>query len=41
MGQYGFIVLIIIVYSGISNMIIGPLSSWYLQLCYAVSRIIF
>ena len=40
-GQYGFIVLVLIVYSGISNMIIGPLASWYLKICYAVANILF
>ena len=40
-GRYGFIVLVIIVYSGISNMVIGPLSSWFLKLCYGIASIIF
>ena len=41
MFHYGFLVLILIVYSGISNMIIGPLASWYLKLCYMISSILF
>ena len=40
-GQYGFIVLVLIVYSGISNMIIGPLASWYLKICYGIASILF
>ena len=40
-GQYGFIVLVLIVYSGISNMIIGPLASWYLKLCYGIASVLF
>ena len=40
-GRYGFIVLVIIVYSGVSNMIIGPLASLFLKLCYGVASILF
>lgn len=39
-GRYGFFILIAIVYSGLSNLIIGPLSSWYVRLCYAVISIV-
>lgn len=39
-GRYGFFILIAVVYSGLSNLIIGPLSSWYVRLCYAVVSIV-
>ena len=40
-GRYGFVVLILVVYSGISNLIIGPLASWFLHLCYGIANILF
>jgi hypothetical protein len=32
-GRYGFVILIVIVFSGLSNLVIGPLSSAFIALC--------
>ena len=40
-GRYGFIILIVIVFSGLSNLVIGPLSSIFVNLCYQIAHLIF
>jgi Zn-dependent protease len=40
-GRYGFVILIVIVFSGLSNLVIGPLSSAFIKLCYSVVHLVF
>ena len=40
-GRYGVVILIVIVFSGLSNLVIGPLSSAFVRLCYTVAHLIF
>jgi len=40
-GQYGFYILIAVVFSGAVNYLISPLASLYVNLCYSVLSLIF
>jgi Zn-dependent protease len=40
-GQYGFYILIAVVFSGAVNYLISPLASLYVNLCYSVLSLVF
>ena len=40
-ARYGFVILMLIVFSGWVNRIIGPLAQGYVNLCYAALRVVF
>ena len=39
-GQYGFYILIAVVFSGAVNYLISPLASMYVNLCYSVLSLV-
>lgn len=39
--RYGFFLLMLVVFSGLTGRVLGPLSNGYVELCYRISRFIF